>query len=704
MDAHAAQSLWADNKLALTVCDADGVKQEVTVTPYKAIATGTLYLPVSDLDENADGYYFRLTKDGAVAQNPSTGENYYTEEYGVWAARRNHFSFAGTYYGKGNEYKSFGASGYVRDLPYTIEIYRRSDLDKPVKTLTVEQDDLNYNGSYYFTEDDLKGLYSDEMYRLVATSAIGETNYASEGFLPAKEKAPETGEGGEDEPEPVVVLHQVQFIVNDSVYKTFTVLDGKTVDMSTVENPAPAEGQGKFKGWYVSGTDTLWDAAEPVTADLKLEARFAAGGSGDNTNPGESALDAQVDVTAETGSLYLVQGQKFYLGEGKWISSDSKSLAISKKNEATAKKNADGVIIRAADVNKEYTVSIVTPKLSETKCTVLAGDDSKSLSVINLGTNNQYAENYNIYWTSSNPEIVTVDDGKLHAISKGTATVTAYVNGKAYNSKVSVVDAMTVGKLGADAAFTLSPMQTTALKFSSGYNLKKTVEWVSTVNGEAVEMTAVLKKNGKLDYYENGIVKITAAGKVTAIGAGTTILTAKDATGRTQTFTVTVGEPAVKKIYINQGASKAVKLYNVKAAALNFETTEGNGKAEVVKGKLKGISAGETTLTAAYMPCVTETGAGFTYTLQVYVEDPSLNTGDGLTLKSGLNYNLTLKVGEKYTIEEKAVYQPVLYKSSKPAVAFVNESGVITARGAGTAKITAKVNGKKVTINVTVPK
>ena len=49
-----------------------------------------------------------------------------------------------------------------------------------------------------------------------------------------------------------------------------------------------------------------------------------------------------------------------------------------------------------------------------------------------------------------------------------------------------------------------------------------------------------------------------------------------------------------------------------------------------------------------------------------------------------------------------AVYQPVVFKSSKPATAYVDECGVIHAIGSGKTKLTAKINGKSVTITVQV--
>ena len=55
------------------------------------------------------------------------------------------------------------------------------------------------------------------------------------------------------------------------------------------------------------------------------------------------------------------------------------------------------------------------------------------------------------------------------------------------------------------------------------------------------------------------------------------------------------------------------------------------------------------------------------------------------------------------------VYQNVTYSSSKKDVAFVDDMGVIEARSAGSkgkakSTISAKVNGTKITVEVTVTK
>ena len=75
---------------------------------------------------------------------------------------------------------------------------------------------------------------------------------------------------------------------------------------------------------------------------------------------------------------------------------------------------------------------------------------------------------------------------------------------------------------------------------------------------------------------------------------------------------------------------------------------------------------------------------------------------------SGLAKKMTVKKGEKTTLKPVITpatsKQKVTYSSSNKKVATVSSKGVITAKKAGTAKITVKSGSKKVTVTVTVPK
>ena len=61
-----------------------------------------------------------------------------------------------------------------------------------------------------------------------------------------------------------------------------------------------------------------------------------------------------------------------------------------------------------------------------------------------------------------------------------------------------------------------------------------------------------------------------------------------------------------------------------------------------------------------------------------------------------------MKTGDTVELLPAKLYQPLVFKSNKSEIAYADEDGVLTARSAGTAKLTAKVNGKTITVTVKV--
>ena len=95
------------------------------------------------------------------------------------------------------------------------------------------------------------------------------------------------------------------------------------------------------------------------------------------------------------------------------------------------------------------------------------------------------------------------------------------------------------------------------------------------------------------------------------------------------------------------------------------------------------------------------------YKMTVKVDDPSItpvHEEDKYDLRAmGKNkYALTIAAGQKLAISFTDIDQPVIFKSSKPETAFIDEDGNIEARSIGKGKFTAKVTGNMITIRVKV--
>ncbi len=316
--------------------------------------------------------------------------------------------------------------------------------------------------------------------------------------------------------------------------------------------------------------------------------------SGDDPKPGpgpsevpggDEATDSQPAITADTDSLTLVQGQKFNIGKG-WGTKDTKVLSVNKKTGAVKAKKTGTATITHEDGVHSIAVTIVKPTVTS-KLAMEAGE-TKEISLSD-------ASDLNVVWCSSAPDVATVDEnGQVTAVAKGSAKITAWINGTAYKTTVKV-------------------NETTA----------------------AAERT----------------------------------------------------------LHLNVGKSKNVKIKGLKKTVWTAAEEDAAQEIVEIKGsKIKAKKAGEITLTAD------------AYTLKVIVEDPSIA---GSTLKTAYKQTIEMTAGDTKYIKLTDVKQDVIFKSNKNSVAFISteetEDGyMISARSKGTAKITAKVNGKTISITVKV--
>ncbi|MCR5728154.1 MAG: Ig-like domain-containing protein [Lachnospiraceae bacterium] len=187
------------------------------------------------------------------------------------------------------------------------------------------------------------------------------------------------------------------------------------------------------------------------------------------------------------------------------------------------------------------------------------------------------------------------------------------------------------------------------------------------------------------------IATVDQDGNVTGHSNGTAKVNAM-VNGKTYTCKVKVVEETSlpeRDLYLNVKDTKAVKLKGLKKTVwtISGNETEGGEIVKIKGNKITGSQAGDVILLCEG------------YLLKVHVEDPAIK---GST--KPYSQKLTMAVGEvtKDAVSLNSVQQPVIFKSSKNYVAYIDDDGFIHARSKGTAKITAKVNGKTVRITVKV--
>ncbi len=488
-------------------------------------------------------------------------------------------------------------------------------------------------------------------------------------------------------------IYTVAFRNNGETIYTEQVSSGEKV----LNLPPDPVGSGAFIGWYIDNK-VLWNPQLPVTSNLILVARFQPATASGNT---ASGLDTVFDVK-EGDTLYLVKGQKYILDRAyKWISSDPKIAGISSKYMVQGKKAGEETEISGTPVSGEGEpvschVYVAEPVLTK-KAVLLVGETQKLN--LDLGKN---AEHYNVTWVTSNPAVVSVGDGWIHALGKGSAKITAYVNGKAYNSTIQVKEFDTVKTISGNS-LTLTPLQTVTLKFTDGFKLKN-VKWKSSLS-----LTEVKNSSKKVIGYQDSVVRIGTNGKLTAVGAGTTTLIASTDAGEKKLI-VTVLKPAPRTFYVFAGKKKSFSVYNIKPAKMTWSSSDAS-VAEIKKGVITaGSQSGNAVLTGNYNPY--ESTKGFDYTINVYTEDPVFTCSEGVDFtclnRAKTSYLLKIPVGKTCCIKCTGVNEPVLFKSNKNDIAFADESGTVYARRTGTngkpgkAKLTTKISGKTYAIQVEV--
>ena len=266
-------------------------------------------------------------------------------------------------------------------------------------------------------------------------------------------------------------------------------------------------------------------------------------------------------------------------------------------------------------------------------------------------------------WTSSNPKVAQVSsNGTITAVASGSAVITA----KTANGKTALVNVLVKTPTVKLSAISKTMYRGETTKLTATSSNKKPVSWTSSD-----PTIASVDSNGTIKTLKNGTVKISAS-----------------ANGGKATCTITVKEPiqisaTTSSIYRGKTTTlKAIPAYSTTITWMSsnplIATVSSNG---VVTGK----KAGTVTITAkAFGKSVAKT---------IKVVEPSLKVTGSTSLYRGKT--TTLKATTSYSTK-------VTWKSSKPSIATVSSSGVVTGKKAGTVYIYANAYGKSVKYKLTI--
>ncbi len=493
-----------------------------------------------------------------------------------------------------------------------------------------------------------------------------------------------------DKEEEEEVTFTVTFIDGGKTVAERTVQKGKTVSLAGI-NINEKSGT-VFRGWYEDNV-TLWNASYPVMHDMKLYSRYASlesnGGSG-------SGKDKYMDVTSD---LFMVKGGNYILDPSReYTSEDAKIVRISAKYKARGVK--EGSISITDNNGNQYNVVVIDPVMSLKRINITAGETA-DLSVNLKG----YQNDYDVTWESSNETVATYSAGKVTALSKGKAIITAYVGGKAYKCTVVVKNTyVKPNKLNGGETIKLTPGESYLLRYngSDGFTFKN-ASWSASQ-----KINRIIKNKKTIVCYETPVVNISLSGKLTAVGEGSITLKATDKNSISKIVTVVVTNPEVKTVYVKRGKKKSVVFQGIPSAKATWSTASAM-IATVTRGAISGINTGGTDFTAKFIP-KTYSGLANGYQAQgvVYVEDLKFVGGESGSViptaknKSGTAYSLTLNSNTVRKINLSGVVEKVKWTSANSNIAFIDDGGCIYARNKGKTKINTKVCGTRYTITVVV--
>ena len=295
-----------------------------------------------------------------------------------------------------------------------------------------------------------------------------------------------------------------------------------------------------------------------------------------------------------------------------------------------------------------------------------------------------------LHWGTSDSKVASVDeDGKVTAVGNGSATVFVSSSDGGYTAYCNVYVGTPLGSLSLD------PGEYTLESIGSSFKIAP-VFYPEDATDTEVSWTSADPK----------IASVSSDGTVTAIGPGTTAITAAAAGGAiTSKCVVTVLSPALdikisdSRLSLEEGEEATLSASVFPSDATQSTLTWRSDKPEVAtvdqNGKVRAVKAGVAVITVSVSETVFET---CTVTVVSCFTGISFDV-DELEILPRESHQLNLKV-----FPENASVPDVNWSSDNAKVAKVSDTGLVTGLSAGVATIHAvtRDGGKMATCLVKV--
>lgn len=366
-----------------------------------------------------------------------------------------------------------------------------------------------------------------------------------------------------------------------------------------------------------------------------------------------------------------------------WTSSDPLSASIDSKGVITAKKKGHGRITAtaggksgSADFSVYNPVSSVS--LEPAEATINCNDKLQ----LKLVTEPSDATVFSVSWYTSDVDVASVShEGVVEGKSGGKTVITVDADGVKATCNITVLQG--VGSVTLDKNTLLlnkgETYKLTATITPSDYLIDNNIKWSSTDESVAtVDDTGLVTCTGS----GRAVISVTAGGKSATCTVDGRV-PVESVVLDTDAFDLAVGE--TRRLTATLLPSDAT----IKAAT--WSSSNSSIASVDQGGNVKGLKAGTVTITAK----ADNASASCTVTVLQNVTSVKLNK-TSLSLNKGETFQLvaTLTPNE-YLIDSK-----VVWSSSEPSVASVDDTGLVTCTGSGKAVITAAVGGKSATCSV----
>ena len=389
-------------------------------------------------------------------------------------------------------------------------------------------------------------------------------------------------------------------------------------------------------------------------------------------NPDGETTNTAGTVTLNRSSVSLYVGDTTTLRASggssyTWSSSNTSVATVNSGTVTAVGRGSATITVRSGDSTATCSVTVqdYTLSLSESHISMFEGD-SRTINAYGAPSG------ASVSWSSSNSRVATVSGGRITAVSSGSTTITARFTtaGRTYTDTCQV----TVSSSG----ITLSRYSISSLYV-----------------GESETITATTSPGGQNVSWSSGNTRVATVsnGRITAVGAGSTTITASFSYGGatySETCSVTVREVSISlsssSLSMVAGESETLRATTSPSGSSVTWSSSNTSVATVSSsGRVTAVGDGSATITAE----ITANGQSYTDTCRVTVEEPSVRLSAS---------SLSMNVGDTKTLSASVTPSgsSVSWSSSNTSVATVNSNGRVMAEGTGSTTITAEitVNGQ----------